>query len=86
MNKKNYIHFGLHDSHTSAYLKALSNQEVNLHVPFSAQGFHTQKTMHKRNKQIEHNRFQTTIKLVSDNVHHLKTYLLDYIVSKYISY
>jgi len=86
MNKKNYIPFGLHDSHTSADLKAVSGQEVDLQVPFSAQGFHTQKTMHKRNRQIEHNRFQTIIKLVNDNVHHFKTYLLDYIVAKYISH
>ena len=86
MNKTNYIPFGLHDSHTSADLKALSDQEVNLQVPFSALGFHTQKTMHKRNRQIEHNRFQIIIKLVNDNVYHFKTYLLDYIVSKYISH
>ena len=86
MNKTNYIPFGLHDSHTSADLKALSDQEVNLQVPFSALGFHTQKTMHKRNRQIEHNRFQIIIKLVNDNVYHFKTYLLDYIVAKYISH
>jgi hypothetical protein len=44
----NYLPFGLHDSHTSADLKEVSDQPVYLQVPSSAQGFHTQKTKHKR--------------------------------------
>jgi len=48
----NYTPFGLHDSHTSEDLKAVSDQEDNLQVPSSAQGFRTQKTMHRRNRQI----------------------------------
>lgn len=47
-----YIPFGLHDSHTSADLKAVSDQPVDLQVPSSAQGFHTQKTKHIREAKI----------------------------------
>lgn len=60
----NYTPFGLRDSHTSEDLKAVSDQEDNLQVLSSAQGFHTQKTMHRRGEtdKLEHNRLLTTIK------------------------
>lgn len=48
----NSIPFGLHDSHTSADSKAVFDQPVYLQVPSSAQGFHTQKTKHRRKGQI----------------------------------
>ena len=71
----NYVPFGLHDSHTFADLKSVSDQQVDLQVPSSAQGFHTQKTMHSRKGQIRaqqiRDKHKATLK-VNDNVHHLK--------------
>lgn len=49
--------FGLHDSHTSADSKAVSDQQVYLQVPSSARGFHTQKTEHGRRDKLVQNRF-----------------------------
>lgn len=44
-----HIPFGLHDSHTSANLKAEFDLKVVWQVPSSAESFHTQKTEMKGN-------------------------------------
>jgi len=69
-----HIPFGLHDSHTSADLEVVSGQPVDLQVPSSAPGFHTQKTKHMQRERLDQNTFQLFIRnlKVNDNIHLFK--------------